>query len=329
MKQSLPMKQPMRRHMNIRERGKAALFILLTLPCAALSGQSSFDWMVHPSYPGELAMAGAGVARDGNPEALAQNPAGMDNRDIRLVLHIGGRHYPAGINQLASTAILPGSQRTWGLMIRSMQYGTFDGIDGDGQETASYTAGEIAVLGGLRQQLGRFISLGAALGLAGGKLADASATAVIWNFGVQLVLPAVDARLGLARQNDGRFITHYSDAGVDHLPTRWVGGLSKSLVHLPLTFHVSVGQAEADNSLLWMIGGEFRLPGSLVLRWGVDQGKPDYQRDNANLDLVSGISLGLGTREKPGGRNRFWIDGAVKLQGPLGTTSALSVGWRL
>jgi hypothetical protein len=315
--------------MNIRESGKTALFILLTLPFAAIRGQSSFDWMVHPSYPGELAMAGAGVARQWNPESIAQNPAGMKNRDTRLVLHIGGRRYPAGINQLASTVILPGSERNWGLMIRTMHYGTFDGFDGDGQKTASYNAGEIAVLGGLRQQLGRFISLGGSLGLAGGILADVSATAVIWNYGVQLLLPAVDARLGLAMQNDGRFLTHYSgDTQADRLPTRWVGGLSKSLAHLPLTFHLSVGRVEADKSLLWMIGGEFRLPGNLVLRWGVDQGKPGYQRDNANLDLVSGISLGLGTRGRTGRWSSISIDGAIKLQGPLGMTSALSVGWR-
>ena len=148
-----------------------------------------------------------------------------------------------------------------------------------------------------------------------GVLAEAAASAVVWNYGLQVALSAVDARLGIARQNDGRILSHYGGGSqADRLPSRWVAGLSKSLAHLPFTFHVAVSQADAGNEVAWQLGGEFRLPGSLAFRWGVDQGKPDYLRGAADLDLVSGLSLGLATRPAGGRWNRLQLDStAVRL----------------
>lgn len=300
---------------------------------SAAGGQSSFDWLSQPVYPAQVAMAGAGVAQVGSPEALTQNPAALGvlgATGSRPRLWLGGRQYSAGIGQLAVTLIFPRGLRTWGLEVRSMQYGRFDGYDADGLPTGAYNASETGARAGVRQSIGRYLAVGGSVGILSGKLEEVDAMAVVWSTGFQIRLPAVDAHLGGAIQNDGRYITPYASKGpASELPRRWMVGLTKQLAYLPLTFHLAAGQADAEKELFWRVGGEFRLPGAIAFRWGVDQSKNDYITGNANADLLSGISFGLGTLQTEGRWARLALDSAVKLQGPLGITSSFSVNIRL
>ncbi len=93
----------------------------------------------------------------------------------------------------------------------------------------------------------------------------------------------------------------------------------------------------ASGKPLWRLGFELRVA-RLALRMGVDQGKSNYGRGSASADLLSGFSLGIGTRSGgpglPGAPDtrrspRFSLDGAVKLLGPLGFSTSLALALQL
>lgn len=211
-----------------------------------------------------------------------------------------------------------------------MVFGRFDGYDEDGLAGNAYSASETALQLGVRQRFGKLLSLGVSAGIAAGNLADRSAAALLWSAGLQVQLPAVAAQIGLAVQNNGRYLWQYGNEGpADGLPTRWMVGLSKGLAYLPLTFHLAAGRLFSTDKWLWRIGGEFRLGAGLALRWGVDQDKAGYRRGSAERDLLSGISLGLGTLPGDGRWTRTQLDAGVKLLGPLGITTAIALSYRL
>ena len=322
-----PMNQHRDRH-NLTRLRRGAAALLMTL--SSLAAQAGFDWLNYPVFSADLAIAGATVALSGSPEALTVNPAGLGTNGARLQLWAGARTYPAGISQLATAFAWKRGSRIWGGSVRSMVFGRFDGYDEDGLAGEAYTASETALQLGVRQRFGKLLSLGASAGVAAGTLADRSAAALLWSAGMQLELPVVAAQIGLAVQNNGRYLQQYGSEGpADGLPSRWMVGLSKGLAYLPLTFHLAAGQLFSSDDWLWRVGGEFRLGPGLALRWGVDQDKSGYQRGSAEQDLISGISLGLGTLPGDGRWMRTQLDAGVKLLGPLGIATAFALSYRL
>ncbi len=305
---------------------------------APLSAQTSFDWLSGAAHPRGMALANAMVAAAGPDQALGMNPAGLRLAGSKRRLQLGMRLYPAGINQIVTQLVYPGDREVRGVELRSLGYGTFQGYDEHGQRQDDYKAGEVLIRGGIMRRIGTSVSVGGSAGALFGSLQEVWALAVVWSFGVQAELPRLGARLGAVVQNQGRFVKSYASAApADKLPSAWLLGLSKTLVHLPLTLYVSGGQDLATHRLLLRLGGEFKLPRSLVLRIGLDQGKLDYTRGQANADLFSGLSVGLGTQSPApsasaaGAGKRlsgFTFDGAVKLLGPLGISTSFALGRR-
>lgn len=305
---------------------------------APLSAQTSFDWLSGAAHPRGMALANAMVAAADPAQALGMNPAGLRLVGPMRSLQMGLRWYPAGISQKMIQLIFPGERQVFGVELRSLGYGTFQGYDEQGQRQEDYTAGDVLIRGGIMRRIGASVSVGGSAGALFGSLAEVRASAVVWSFGVQVELPRLGARLGAVVQNQGRFVQHYARTALpDKLPSAWLLGLSKALAHLPLTLYVSGGQDLATHQLLLRLGGEFKLPRFLVLRVGLDQGKLDFARGQATADLFSGLSVGLGTQSLapsasaagPGKRlGGLTFDGAVKLQGPLGMSSSFALGLR-
>ena len=312
----------------------------LWLPVTA-RGQTGFDWLGDALHPRGMALANAAVAAADPTEALGLNPAGLAGMPPRpgpqRRFLLGLRRDPAGISQQLTQFIFPAGTQTVGLEIRRLDYGTFPGYDSDGQRQTDYTAVDLLLRGGVMRRVGSYLAVGAAVGVLSGRLEQETARAVLWSLGIQLEVAPLDARLGAVLQNQGRFTTPFGNMLPDELPATWLVGFTKSLAHLPLTLHVSGGRNVAANRVLWRLGGELRLPWRLVLRLGVDQGKPDYRRGSVYADLLSGFSLGFGTRTggpaatTVGADPRsvsLTLDGAVKFLGPLGFSSSFALELR-
>ncbi len=333
------------RFRRIFNRPAGRTFLVLTavglwLP-TSLEAQTSFDWLNDAVHPRGMALANASVAAVNPVEALNLNPAGLrwlpSTSDSARTFQLSLCRYPTGISQLMTQIILPSDTKVTGVEIRRFHYGTFPGYDEDGLRQEDYTAADVLVRVGMMRRMGKYLAVGAAGGLLSSRLEEATALAVLWSLGLQLEAAPLGARLGAVVLNRGRFITQYGNTRPDNLPATWLVGLAKSLVHLPLTLHISAGKNVATGQLLWRLGGEFRLPRGLTLRLGVDQGKLDYRRGNTYADLLSGLSLGLGTRSagtanpSAKGLRRFYgfvLDGAVKFAGPLGFSSSFALGMR-
>lgn len=292
--------------------------------------QTSLDWLGDAVHPRDLAMANAAVAATGACGALDLNPAGLEPG-----FQTAMTSYPAGIRQQLVQYVHQKDGRLSAFEIRRFNYGTFDGYDADRVSQGEYTAADMLVRYGVKRRAGKILSIGAAGGLLSSRLEKATAWALTWSLGAQLEITRLDARLGVVLQNRGLFLTHFGKAWEDELPAVWLAGVSKTLAHLPFTFHIAAGNNIATSDLLWRLGGEFHLPRGLSLRLGVDQGKLDYHGRNATADLFSGFSLGFGVRTAAPARGIRWdltrlqkvgFDFAIKSLGPLGYATSFSLG---
>ena len=310
----------------------AVILGLFTPLCA----QSSFNWLTEAVHPRGMALAHSTVA-DGDPtEALNLNPAALFRLDPGRNLMAGYCRYPAGLGQAMSQLILPAGAQLVGIEVRHFGYGTFSGYDDDGIKQADYTAADNLVRVGIARPAGDFLKLGATAAILNSRLAEATATAVLWSLGVELEITPVDAHLGAVIQNQGWITQQFAASQSDELPSTWLVGIAKSLAYLPLTLYFAAGKNVVDGLPLWRLGGEFQLPGRLALRLGIDQDKTGYSRGSAYPDLLSGFSLGIGMASAEGsvsrqgtGSKRLYgmsLDGAVKFLGPLGTCSSIALG---
>ncbi|MEE9161950.1 MAG: hypothetical protein V3U35_03175 [Candidatus Neomarinimicrobiota bacterium] len=316
--------------------------LVLTSP---LGGQASFDWLSDAVHARGMALASADVATANPWEALGLNPASLERpawqAQSKLGLLVVLRRYPAGIDQQMTQVLMPLGRSVAGLEIRRLDYGTFSGYDDAGLQGEDYRAEDLLVRGGLMRPVGRFLALGAAAGGIMGNLAGERSRGFLWSLGARLNVQRLDAQIGAVLQNQGTLVNEVNEAASgappDQLPGAWLVGLAKGLAYLPVTVHIAGGREMATGQPLWRLGIEFRLT-RLALRMGVDQGKNDYARGNASADLLSGFSLGIGTRT--GGLGlasvadtrrspRFSLDGAVKLLGPLGFSTSLALAVQL
>ena len=320
-----------------------AWFLLLAVAVVqslmqSLAAQASFHWLGDAVHPRGMALANAAVAAPNPSEALGLNPAGLvlgsSVAGSRPGLLVVLRRYPAGVSQQMTQIVFPLGRQMAGIEIRRMDYGTFAGYDDEGIPEPNYSAEDILVRGGLMLPVGRHLAVGAAGGGVIGNLAGEQSGALLWSLGARLIIPPLDAQVGAVLQNQGVMMNEFVSVDLpDQLPAMWLVGLAKSLAYLPVTLHLSAGRDLVSRQLLWRLGGEFRLA-RLVMRMGVDQGKTTYGRGNAIDDLFSGISLGLGTWSGGGGAGpamslqrtrRLRLDAAVKLLGPLGTSTSLAL----
>jgi hypothetical protein len=299
--------------------------------------QTSFDWLNDAATPRDAALANAaGIAGDPGPRMLSNDEIQHSGAafDGNRELYLAHTRYPADIRQEIIRFNIPVGRHKAGLEVRHLGYGAFTAYDENGQTDGDYTAADLLIRTHFDYSAGELLTLGGAGGFISSHLSDATAQALLWSVRAQLAVFPLDARIGVALQNRGRFIESYGLAGDDKLPATMLVGIAKSLAHLPLTLYLTVGENQITSQSIWRIGGEFQISKRLVFRLGVDQGKMDYQRGNAYADLLSGFALGCGfktgdtatTRIGEHRRSSMMADIAVKLMGPLGISSSIAVG---
>ena len=263
-----------------------------------------------------------------------ESPGDADASGSKKELLLALVQYPANIRQESIRFSVPVGTHGAGLEVRRVAYGTFTSYDEHGLEVGDYSASDILMQAHVDFARGELLTVRLAGGYISSHLSDATAQAMLWSVRAQLALFPWDARIGAALQNNGRFIETYGSDGKDKLPATWLVGMSKSLAHLPLTLYLSIGENQITSRSIWRLGGEFRISELLALRWGVDQGKSDYQRGNAYADLLTGFSLGCGFQQNMAAttgignsrRSSLRADVGVKLMGPLGISSSFAVG---
>lgn len=291
-----------------------------------LSAQSTFLWLNTAPSPRSYAMAGANVAAASVVDGAGLNPAsiakiiGRENKIFGFGMH----KMQVDIAHKYVTYAKPFGLLGLGFEIRHMDYGTFDKRDNQGNYEGSFIGGDILLRSTVAAQIGERLSMGITSGIITSILGGKLSISVLWSAGVTLQLPAIDASIAGVVQNRGAIVNYYGDSEEDKLPEIWLVGVSKKLVYLPLVIHLAGGQDVVSGDPLVRLGGEFSIGKAIKLRFGVDQDKLGFSRQNYVKDILAGISAGAGTQfmvNQPGRKNMsIEIDSTVKFMGPLGMT---------
>lgn len=291
-----------------------------------LSAQSTFNWLNAAPSPRSFALAGANVA-----DASMVDGAGLNPASIVKIIGRGNKVFSFGIHKLQVdiahkylSYAKPFGLLGLGFEIRHMDYGTFDEYDYQGNYEGRFIGGDILIRSTVAARVGERLSIGITSGVITSILARKLSISVLWSAGVTLDLPAIDATLAGVVQNRGAIVNYYGDSEEDELPEIWLVGVSKKLAYLPLVIHLAGGQDVVSGDPLVRLGGEFSIGEAIKLRFGVDQDKLGFSRQNYVKDILAGISVGAGTQfmvNRPGGQNMsIEIDSTVKFMGPLGMT---------
>ncbi len=298
-------------------------FHRLRCPCAALlllalvawpgaqaasaqpSGLSSFPLLRRAPSARAAALGGAlSAAYGADVNAFFYNPALLSEAthgavSLSYLNHL--RDLNAGTFAYSDRA---GRQGTWGLGLRYMSYGAFEGYDESGLPEGTFHAGEAALTGGWARALTPRLRLGAAVHLAYAGIASADAAALAADVGLLYCFPDRRIALSLALNRIGIGLKTYADAPLE-LPTDLRLGLVKRLRYLPVTLFIDVygllrrdpappGLTSADRTMRHLVlGSEIHLADVFTVRLGYNHRRRLNVRQSDRLDLA-GLSAGFG-----------------------------------
>ncbi|MBE44778.1 MAG: hypothetical protein CMO16_06350 [Thaumarchaeota archaeon] len=266
---------------------KKYLIILILGQLFAESGFPGFNAWTSSS---RLAMGGAGqlikvpVAAYGNPAALSSNR----NFSTSFV------HYPAGIHSQAVAIVFPKFDGQMTFALKRLSYGVFERLDEDAVSTGNYTSSDTWINAGYSNQLKTFpINYGFTGGLFFSNLDSYLSTLLYLSSGMIWMLKEQQAAVGLSLDNIG-FAIQYTTQNKDILPVKISLGITKRLVHLPLTLAIDIVRLLQEKHRVIFIGGIFHLPHDIKFKWGTSTRKFDQNiRQEIWKSILGATGLGL------------------------------------
>lgn len=270
---------------------KQIIYCLYFALALQINGQSSYPGLTAWYHSRAVGLAGSGSVSP-QPESDRLNPAAMrtDGREFAL----GLMAYPAGIRAGQLVFRFPWREGIAAFSFRTMNYGTFDGYDSEGSATGAYTAGDTWLgMSYAHSILKENIRAGLTTGVFFSRLADFSSHALVFTPGVVIALPELELKTGLSLQNLGVVLDSY--AGVkEPLPTSLVAGLSKKLLHLPVTVCADLGYSIPDQIGWLSLGGVVHLSRYVEFQLGTSSRKFDQTTEVIlTRDLLGSSGLGI------------------------------------
>jgi len=147
-----------------------------------------------------------------------------------------------------------------------------------------------------------------------------TATVLAFDFSVLHQTNNPDLKIGATIKNIGTQLAYYTETKhKEKMPVTAIVGASylvidKGVVNLDIC-------RPFDNDFYGKLGIEYYLNNFLSIRTGLDTRIQDY-KTNANSDLLSGISFGLGIS-----RDKYLVDYAVSSMGSFGYINQISMGY--
>lgn len=220
------------------------LIVLLVILSAGKSygqsgGRSSFEFLNVPSSARLSGLGGVNVSlADRDINFFSSNPS-LAGDTLAGVAAANYQFYVGGVG-LASFAYGHdfGSLGMFSFAIQHMSYGVIDGYDATGAPTASFDAGETALIIGKAHTIGNF-RLGANVKGVFSNLAGYRSSALLFDAGGLFVHPNRRLTVGLAIKNAGFALSHYSDLRDVQLPFDVQLGASFKPEHMPLRFSLT------------------------------------------------------------------------------------------
>lgn len=263
------------------------LFLSLII-CNIALGQISLQGLEGFYSATALASSGqSGIISNTDSDQI--NPSGIALLSPQIQLSI--IKYPADIYAQKVAYVNLFKSATYGIMLRRINYGTFDSINEDGVAGGTYSASDTWLNTSCAARR-RKLSVGLSSGLFISNLESYNATAFVMSIGGRYDLPKVDMAVGLSWSNFGLYFSRYTDFR-EKLPQRLTISANKGLKYLPLNANIDISYAPTSRDIFIRIGGIVELPYNFKLIFGINSDNIDQNTEYQNMKSLFGSS-GIG-----------------------------------
>jgi len=225
-------------------------FFISLLAQAQIGGRYTYQFLNLVNSPRMAALGGKVITNyDYDSSQALTNPASinpeMDNQlSVNYVNYIGDVNY----GSVAYAYLWDRRTQVFHAGITYVNYGSFDGYDEQGNETASFSGGEVALsMGHARNIAFTNFHLGANLKFISSTLEQYSSFGVALDLGVMYVYEDWDLNIGLVGRNIGTQITTYDEIR-EPIPFELILGISQTFQHIPIRWHLTF-----ENMQVWNI----------------------------------------------------------------------------
>lgn len=299
---------------SIRTFSLAAFFITFAVT-PALSQTKGFHFLRNSVGARPAAMGGAFVAIQGDPYAVAANPAalaGLSQRHASFDYVNSLLDIQTGFG--AYSHAMPNSNFTVAVMYHD--YGSFEATDAAGNSDGTFSANSVVFTAAYARKYSPQLWFGGAAKYIHSSIANYGSNALAIDLGVYYDSNILgDLKFAAGIYNLGRTTSAFIETKED-LPTRLEAGVSKKLAHLPLEYSIA-GIKYLDEDFELALGGEFTISTNLFLRLGYNTIGRDQKLGTD--DRFAGISTGFGLVVQ-----KYRLDYAYSSWGTVGSVNRFS-----
>jgi hypothetical protein len=254
---------------------------------AQIGGRYTYQFLNLVNSPRMAALGGKVITNyDFDPTQALVNPASinpaMDNQlSVNYVNYIGDVSYGSA----AYAYLWDRRTQVFHAGVTYVNYGNFDGYDEQGNETNSFSGGEVAVsLGHARNIAFTNFHIGGNVKFISSTLEQYSSFGIALDLGVMYVYEDWDLHISGVARNIGTQIAPYDDI-YEPLPFELIFGISQTLQHIPIRWHLTF-----DNMQVWNIAFSNPNLETEDLEGNVTQEKINFI-DNTIRHTIIGIEL--------------------------------------
>ncbi len=228
------------------------LFILFSslLAQAQVGGRYTYQFLNLTTSPRMAALGGKVITNyDYDPTQAIVNPASinpeMDNQlSVNYINYIGDVNYGSA----AYAYLWDRRTQVFHAGVTYVNYGSFDGYDEQGNETNSFSGGEVALsLGHARNIAFTNFHIGGNLKFISSTLEQYSSFGIALDIGVMYVYEDWDLNIAGVARNIGTQITTYDEI-YEPIPFELIFGISQTLENVPIRWHLTF-----ENMQVWNI----------------------------------------------------------------------------
>lgn len=228
------------------------LFILFSslLAQAQVGGRYTYQFLNLVNSPRMAALGGKVITNyDYDPTQGLVNPASinpaMDNQlAVNYVNYIGDISY----GSVAYAYLWDRRTQVFHAGVTYVNYGSFDGYDEQGNETSSFSGGEVALsVGHARNIAFTNFHIGGNLKFISSTLEQYSSFGVALDVAVMYVYEDWDLNISGVARNIGTQITPYNDI-YEPIPFELIFGISQTMQYVPIRWHITF-----ENMQVWNI----------------------------------------------------------------------------
>ncbi len=265
------------------------LFILFSslFAQAQVGGSSTYQFLNLTTSPRMAALGGKVITNyDYDPTQALVNPASI-NPEMDNQLSVNYVNYIGDVNYGSAAYAYSWDRRTQVIHagVTYVNYGTFEGYDEQGNETNSFSGGEVALsLGHARNIAFTNFHLGGNVKFISSTLEQYSSFGVALDIGMMYVYEDWDLNIAGVARNIGTQITTYDEI-YEPIPFELIFGISQTFENIPIRWHLTF-----ENMQIWNIAFSNPNREEIDLEGNVKEEKINFI-DNVFRHTIVGIEL--------------------------------------